>query len=70
MIQKRDKIHLSFYSKTWEKNSILEIKINNKVYIYKNIKNIDNPTYIDDIWFDLSIKIEKETKFIEIFCRD
>ncbi len=66
----KEKIQFSIYAKFWEKNSTLKIVINNEEYEFKNVKNIDNPIFTDEIWFDLSLNIKQEIKFLEIFCKN
>ena len=55
----KEKIQFSIYAKFWEKNSTLKIVMNNEEYEFKNVKNIDNPIFTDEIWFDLSLKIKQ-----------
>ena len=66
----KEKIHLSLYAKYWKKNSILKIKINEEEHNYRNIGNIENPSYVPESWFDIALDIKKNTRFIEIECDD
>lgn len=68
--QTKENIHLSVWSEYWDTDSTLSIKINEDIYEFKNIKNINNPSHISDTWFDISIKIKDKFEFIEVFCRN
>lgn len=64
----KENIHLSIWSEFWDKDSKLTIKINDDSFEFKNIKNINNPTYTNDTWFDISLKIKNKFEYIEVFC--
>ena len=64
----KENIHLSIWSEFWDKDSTLTIKINDDSFEFKNIKNINNPTYTNDTWFDISLKIKNKFEYIEVFC--
>jgi arylsulfatase A-like enzyme len=66
----KNRLQLSFWSKYWDKKSLLRIKINKKDYNFRNIKNINNPAYTEDYWFDICIEIDDKFDFIEIFCEN
>ncbi len=66
----KNKIQFSFYSRFWEKNSVLKIKINDNQYNFKNIKNIDNPIYTPENWFDIALDINENLESLEITCNN